>query len=641
MDKEIISGTTVEECLEKACSKYNLSKNNIKYEVIEVKNGLFKKRASIEVEIVDNSNEENNKKDGNVEILNGKINVKDPEEGGECAKIVVPSNIGVQINGKEVKGTGEIYNSSDIEIYFHEIEKPERKVAINTSPDKMNAYISINYVNKNVYKLKDALASNKVVLESEILRIEKPPMYTKEEILEILKASNINYGIISDNLLKCTSGEEIIDLPIAQGVKVENDEDDKIEFKFSIKKNNKFQENQNGKIDFKSIGFINAVEEGTILAERHAGKEGHDGRDIYGNVIKKKSGKIVKINIGEGCEFKNENVVVAVRKGEPIYTGNKISVIAIHEVNSDVDLKTGNIKFVGDVFIHGNVSESMKVESEHNIKIDKNVQNATVSANGNIIIEKNAIFSNIFGGGQDVFVLKQLEFLNTIDLNIKNIIEAVGQVKHYNIHGKGSTDGQILKALLEGKFRLLPRLCEKFIEICDMEANADIVNFFKSKIIGMGPLNVENLNELDDLALLCEQKVTNLKNMLSVPVDVSVGYCQNSKIESSGNIFITGKGEYISNLTARNNIIFTNDNSVARGGTIKAKNEIKCGVIGSIAGVSTKIQVERHGNIYAEIAYQNTRFVIGNKEHVVENPCKGVHVYINKDDELIVDKLLL
>ncbi|KHD38368.1 hypothetical protein NL50_02350 [Clostridium acetobutylicum] len=643
MEREVFNGSTIDECIEKACNKYNVLKEDIKYEVIEVKNGIFKKKASIAVEIVDKSEnkESEDKKDGTIQILDGKIVVKDPAEGGKSATIVVPKNIGVKVNDKDVKDSSEVCSSSNIEVVFQEIEKPERRINISTSPDKMNAYISISYINKKVYKLKDAESSNKVVLESEVLRVEKPPVYTQAEILDALKASGVTYGILEENLSKCNSDKEIVDMLIAQGMKVENDEDDEVEFKFDVRGNNKFQENENGKIDFKSIGFVNAVDEGSVLAIRHIGKEGHNGKDIFGNEIKKKNGKEIKINIGEGCEFKDENTVVSTRKGEPIYSGNKISVIAIHEVNSDVDLKTGNIKFVGDVFIHGSVSESMKVESEHNVKIDQNVQNAIVSASGNIFIEKNAIFSNVYGGGEDVFVLKQLEFLNTIDVNIKNLLEAVEQVKHYNMHGKASTDGQILKVLLEGKFRLVPRLCEKFIDICDREENSDIVSLFKARLIGMGPLSIESLDELTQVTSLCEDRVSNLKSMLSVPVDVSVGYCQNSKIESSGNIFITGKGEYISDLTAKNNVIFTNDNSIARGGVIKAGNEVKCGVVGSIGGVSTKVQVEKHGNIYAEIAYQNTIFAIGNKEYVVENPCKGIHVYVNKDDELIVDKLLL
>lgn len=649
MKKEIFNGSTVDDCIMQACRKYNLTKDDIKYEVIEEKKGIFKRRASIEVQVINKDNEnkglqhENHDSNGTVQILNSKIIVKNSEKNGNNAVIVVPKNIDAKIDGKEVTGENEVSSSNIIEIYFHENEKPERKTDISVSPDKMNAYMNITYTNKNIYKLKDVKPSHRVILEEEILRTEKPPRYTQAELLDVLKAAKISYGIIKENMSKCISDDEAFDVLIAQGIEAQNDEDDYIEFKFKVKKKNGFKESKNGRIDFKSIGFVNAVDEGTVLAIKHLGKKGHDGKDIYGNEIKKKKGKSVKLNAGEGCQIKDDNTVVSTRKGEPVFSGNKISVIEIHEVNSDVDLATGNIKFVGDVFIHGNVNESMKVESQNNVKIDENVQNAEVIASGNISIEKNVIFATVCGGGEDVFVLKQLEFLNTIELNIKKLLEAFEQLKNYNAQKASVSDGQILKVLLEGKFRLIPRLCEKFVSICDMDDsdNIDIINMFKAKIIGMGPLNIKHADELSDIALLCENEVSKLKLMLSVPVDVSVGYCQNSKIESSGNVFISGKGEYISNVSARNNVIFNNDNAIARGGTIKAGNEIKCGVVGSIGGVSTRVQVEKNGNIYAEVAYQNTIFAVGNKESVIENPCKDIHVYVNKDDEIIVDKLLL
>ncbi|PJI09810.1 MULTISPECIES: flagellar assembly protein A [Clostridium] len=647
MKNEIFNGSTVDDCIVQACKKYNLTKADIKYEVIEEKRGIFKKKASIKVQIIDKNNKnkelQHENSNGTIQVLNSKIIVKDPKEGGNNAVIVVPKNINVKIDGKEVTGENEVSSSNIIEIYFHEIEKPERRADISVSSDKMSAYVNITYTNKNIYKLKDTKPSARVVLQEEILRTEKPPIYTKAELLDTLRAANISYGIVEENMSKCTSDDGAMNVLVAQGIKTQDDEDDYIEFKFDVRKKNGFKESKNGRIDFKSIGFVNAVEEGTILAVRHTGKEGHDGKDIYGNETKKKKGKSVKLNVGEGCQIKDDNTVVSVRKGEPVYSGNKISVIAIHEVNSDVDLTTGNIKFVGDVFIHGSVNESMKVESQNNVKIDENVENATVIASGNIFIEKNAIFSTVCGGGEDVFVLKQLEFLNTIGLNIKKLLEAFEQLKNYNAPKAEVSDGQILKVLLEGKFRLIPRLCEKFVSICDMDDsdNIEIINIFKAKIIGMGPLNIKHADELSGIASLCDDKVSKLKLMLSVPVDVSVGYCQNSKIESSGNVFISGKGEYISDISARNNVIFNNENAIARGGVIKAGNEIKCGVVGSIGGVSTRVQTEKNGNIYAEVAYQNTIFAIGNKESVIENPCKDIHVYVDKDDELVVDKLLL
>ncbi|NYC93841.1 Jag N-terminal domain-containing protein [Clostridium acetobutylicum] len=129
MEREVFNGSTIDECIEKACNKYNVLKEDIKYEVIEVKNGIFKKKASIAVEIVDKSEnkESENKKDGTIQILDGKIVVKDPVEGGKSATIVVPKNIGVKVNDKDVKDSSEVCSSSNIEVVFSGNRKTGKK----------------------------------------------------------------------------------------------------------------------------------------------------------------------------------------------------------------------------------------------------------------------------------------------------------------------------------------------------------------------------------------------------------------------------------------------------------------------------------------------------------------------------------
>lgn len=127
---------------------------------------------------------------------------------------------------------------------------------------------------------------------------------------------------------------------------------------------------------------------------------------------------------------------------------------------------------------------------------------------------------------------------------------------------------------------------------------------------------------------------------LELPVNVSIAYCQDSDIQSSGGVMITGKGEYISDIKASNSIKFIMEGSVARGGTLKAGEEIKCKVVGSTAGVSTKLQVGSEGNIWADIAYHNTIFKVGNRESVLDSPSKNVHAYL-KDGLIVVDKFVL
>lgn len=637
MKREIFNGSTVEECINKACEELNIQKSDIKYQILMEKNGIFVKKAQIAVEFEDENYKDSI--DGTVQIVAGKFVVTDPKGNGKFAKIIIPENIFVIIDGVQAFGKKEINSSMTIKFKFNQVEKPERRLNIEVSPDNLEVYVDISYVNKNEFKIKDAAPNNEILLEAEVVKQEKPPIYTEAELKGELSKNKIVYGMLDENIKKCTSGEDINRMLVAKGIKVENDGDDFIEFKVNMNENSKFKENKNGNIDFKSIGFVNAITAGAVVAVKNEGEQGINGKDVYGKEVKKKAGKRLNFTCDSSCKIE-ENKVIALKNGKVSFKGNKFFIVDVYDVNSDVDLKTGNIKFVGAVNVSGNVLEGMKVESGNDIIIGQNVENAIIKAGGNITIGKNAILSKIYSGGEDVEVLSKIEILDNLRKSISELIEAVYQIKKYNNKNKFSSDGEVIKILIESKFKNITKMCKNYILLVH-NVNDKFQKLFIEKLIGIAPLRIKNVSELDSIAKDAAEEVNSLKSILSIPSDINISYCQECTIESSGNIYITGKGEYISNITANNSIEFLNKNAVARGGQLKAKNQIKCGVVGSIGGVITRVCVDEKGHIYSEIAYPNTVFAVGNKEFTIDNPSKNIHVYVDQKDDLIVDKLLL
>lgn len=637
MKREIFNGSTVEECVNKACKELNIKQGDIKYQVLMEKSGIFIKKAQIEVEV----EEENHKNgiDGTVCVADGKFIITDPKGNGSFAKIIIPENIFVIIDGAQVFGKKEVNSSMNIKYQFNEVEKPQRRLNIDVTSDNLEVYVDITYINKNKFKIKDAPKSNEIFLKAEVLKQENSPAYTENELKNELSKNKIVYGILDENIKKCTSGKDISKMLVAKGIKVENDGDDVIEFKVNMNETSKFKENENGNIDFKSIGFVNAITAGSVIAVMHKGIEGTNGKDVYGKEVKKKAGKRLNITCDSSCKIE-DNKVIALKNGKVSFKGNKFFIVDVYDVNSDVDLKTGNIKFVGAVNVNGNVFEGMKVESGNDIIIGQNVESAIIKAGGNITIGKNAILSEIYSGGEDVEVLSKIEILDNLRKSIAELIEAVYQIKKYNNKNKFSSDGEVVKILIESKFKNITKMCKNYIMLVH-NVNDKFQKLFIEKLIGIAPLRIKNVSELGDIAKEAEEEVDNLKSILSIPSDINISYCQECKIESSGNIYVTGKGEYISNITANNSIEFLNKNAVARGGQLKAKNQIKCGVVGSIGGVITRVCVDTKGHIYSEIAYPNTVFAVGNKEFTIDNPSKNIHVYVDHKDDLIVDKLLL
>ncbi|ADK14006.1 DUF342 domain-containing protein [Clostridium ljungdahlii] len=649
--KELFHGTSLEECLESASCKLNMPKDKLQYKIVKKSKLLFRKKVIIEVSFgeEDQSNVNSvtekeivktNEKDGTIKLENGKIIVKDPIEDGKPAVIHRGHNISIFVDGAEVKDKCEVFSKNKIEIVFEE-DEPKRQMNIYLSDDRMKAYAEVKYISKNVYKLKDKDESHKVNFEGEIIQSIKPPMYTVNEIKNELSNNKVIYGIMEENLKEVVNGDK--KLVVACGKEAVNGEDDFLENKFETSV--VLKEDTIGNIDFKSIGTINVVKKGDIIAIKHNGTLGKDGFDVTGKVLKCKPIKQIKIKVGDGCVLKDENTVEASIDGKPSIKSNTYYVHQVHEINGDVDISTGNINFIGDIIIHGNVKEGMKVECGNDLIVEKEVERASLNAKGDISIGQTVVSSQICGGGDSVKKIKAMEHLSKFNKNMEQLVGAVKEIKDYNLLGKSKKDGEIIKILLESKFKKLIKLGINVIADLNVESDDyqedKIVRFIKTKLIGMGPISIKSYSELNELMKIIEDKIEELKDTRALPVKVVLSYCQDSNIQSSGDIIIKGRGEYISQIDANGSIEFLQEKSVARGGILKAENEIKCKIVGSVAGVSTKLQVEsKGGNIWADVAYHNTVFKVENKEIVLDSPSKDVHVYL-KEGDIVVDKFVL
>jgi len=662
--KKVYCETTVEKCLRAASRELNKPVEEIKYTILEEKRSFFKKKAIIEVELFDEkiieeeceksedveSTEENlqlNKNDGTIEIIDGEMIISNPEEGGKPATILVGSDVKVLVDGLEIKGKKEVFKENKIEVNFQETTAV-RELKINVSENYMEAYATINYRPKYKYKLKDKRKSVKAILEPEIKSQISPPKYTVEEVKKELDNNKVVYGIIEENLKKCVEngGAKLL---VAKGQQVVDGTKDTIELKFqSDKDSEKLKEDEGGNIDFKSIGSVEAVHKSDVIAVRHQGKDGQDGCDVTGRVKKHKLGKSIKLKVGAGCILIDENTIVAAIDGKPCIRSNTFFVYQVHEVRSDIDLKTGNVKFIGDIIVYGNVKEGMEIDCGNYLHIEKDVERAKIKAGGNINIKGNLIAGNVFAGGEDVKKLKALKDLETLREQVSGLIEAIEEIKKFHLLGKDKKDGELVKILIENKYKVLPKLCLNVVtDLKLQDDNYNIENYnrlmdlIRSKLLGIAPISIQHYSELNLIVSSIEEIIFLFKNTLSIPVDVRMAYCQDSNIQSSGDVFITGKGEYISEITANGSIYFLQENSVARGGILRAREEIKCRVVGSTAGVATKLQVDKKGHIWVDTAYQNTIFLVGNREFVLDMPSRNIHVYIDDNDDVIVDKLKL
>lgn len=180
------------------------------------------------------------------------------------------------------------------------------------------------------------------------------------------------------------------------------------------------------------------------------------------------------------------------------------------------------------------------------------------------------------------------------------------------------------------------------LAIKDGDKNSQVSKFIKEKLLPMSRTNINSIKELRNFVISLLEEIQYLEEYMANMSSITLSYCQEASIQSSGDILINGKGLYSTDMYAVRSIKFLNKQSVCRGGVLKAGEFINASVVGSEAGAHNVLEVfGKKGIVTIEKAYSNTLIIINNKRYLVTEPCRNVKCYIDNEGELAVEKLVL
>ena len=148
----------------------------------------------------------------------------------------------------------------------------------------------------------------------------------------------------------------------------------------------RISEAANGQVDFKELNLIQNVVEGQPLAVKMPPERGKAGKTVYGKYLEAKNGKDIHMPLGENVVVDTDGrTILAATNGQVLLKGDKIFVEPVMEVNG-VNIKTGNIQFLGTVIVKGNVEDGFNVKASGNIEVSGTVGNCLLEAEGDIIV---------------------------------------------------------------------------------------------------------------------------------------------------------------------------------------------------------------------------------------------------------------
>lgn len=225
---------------------------------------------------------------------------------------------------------------------------------------------------------------------------------TEEDVRTKLTSLGIVHGIDWDRVKTLLRNKEYNQaIPIAHWTPPENGQDARMEQLIRLGHEGKPQILQDGSADFKNIDNIIQVKVGQVLATKNPPTQGRPGTDVFGNVLPQIFGKDRVLTAGVNTELIENGTKVIAKKGGFLYKNHGVLCVGeTYEVLGGVNYKSGNVRFSGDVIIHGTIADGFSVEAGGSLLVNGDVEAAELKAGKGGITVTGGIF------GKDKALLK-------------------------------------------------------------------------------------------------------------------------------------------------------------------------------------------------------------------------------------------
>jgi len=272
---------------------------------------------------------------------------------------------------------------------------------------------------------------------------------TTENVLKELENAGVIYGIKEEIIGQLIENRKHVEhLLIAEGDSPVPGKDARLIYHFEQKTESIGTEREDGSIDFFNLGLITNVQPGDILVTKKNAETGKPGTGVTGEEIPPPEPRDKNLPSGKNVLKKDENTLIAEMAGQIVIDENRIHILPVYEVSGDVDLTTGNIDFIGNVVIRGDVKEGFNIKAQGNIEIKGNVTGANIQALGKVIIYKGFIGkgkTQITAGG-DVMV----KFVENGIISTRKNITVIDAIMHSQLTAGESIEVVRKKGLLVG-----------------------------------------------------------------------------------------------------------------------------------------------------------------------------------------------
>jgi len=398
------SGPTLEAAVNEAAALLDTHVRRLEYEIIERGSSGFMGAGKKDWVIRAYERERVSKHKSSEELLAddaaSEVQVI-PDKDGEV--FIQRREDGIYLKVTSPEGNGRnVYQASAIQLLQSgEIEDYNEKMVNSIVEESGGLYVKVaDYDHK---PQNDSMASVEVDdAEMKVYISVMPPGEGGADIqydtfLSLLKQNRVYHGVKEDVLTELSDKPVYREkIEVAEGLRPSNGKDAYIHYHFETDQTKiRLKEGANGRVNFKELDIIQNVVQNQVVAVKMPPEQGVDGKTVTGKILPAKSGSDIPLPLGTNVHIGDDgDSILADINGQVLLVGGKINVEPVFTVEGDVNLKTGNIIFLGTVIVTGNVEDGFSVKAAGNIEIRGTVSKAELDAEGDILI-----FQGINGKG--------------------------------------------------------------------------------------------------------------------------------------------------------------------------------------------------------------------------------------------------
>ncbi len=183
-----------------------------------------------------------------------------------------------------------------------------------------------------------------------------------------------------------------------------------------------------GRVNLRNLNYVQNVVKGQVLAEVLPIAENMSPLPERRFIMRE---PILPAGANTEPDPKNPNRLLSSINGFVFYYNKEITVKHLLNVRRNIDLHTGNIVFVGDLAVHGNVTSEFELRA-NNVMVKGIIEAAFIRTNGSIIGEGG------FKGSQEGKLIAEkdirLAFAETGEIRAKDKVAIDGSCLHCNIY---------------------------------------------------------------------------------------------------------------------------------------------------------------------------------------------------------------